>query len=491
MKTRSRIQRTAFGKNPVLKGHDFSRAKNVAASTRALAPAGCISGVLDFCRRVLDGSLPILASLTLCGCATYRPQPLPTAPDLASAAQLTVPAAQLAVPGLKPHVISPQGLDVTAVMTLAVLNNPDLKAARLQENVAGTQLLQAGLLPDPQLGASFATSALNYGGVLSLNQDIQAILTRGAAKAAARASGTQVHLNILWQEIQVAERARELFIQAQSDDRLLTILDASRALLTENFHRAQAAMERGDETSTTVASDLTLVSDADATLRQLQIDINLTRHELNALLGLDPSVKLHLIGTPQFQSLSQAKFEDAVTALPRRRIDLLALQAGYRSQEENLRRAVLAQFPSLSAGVDLERDPVEGVNAIGPEVSLTLPLFNRNRGQIAIQRATRDLLRGQYQAQLDAAASQADQLWKAIAIMSAQLKDLDAQLPLFESTAAAAEQNLRRNNLDAGMYVATQSNLLTKQTEEVRLRASLENAQSALSTLLGMPFETP
>ena len=433
----------------------------------------------------------IFASLLPCGCATYKPQPLPTAPDLVSTAPLTVPAAQLAVPGLKPHAISPQGLDVTAVMTLAVLNNPDLRAARLEEHVASAQLLQAGLLPDPQLGAGFATSALNYGGVLSLNQDIQSILTRGAAKAAARASGTQVRLNILWQEIQVAERARELFIQAQSDDRQMTTVAASRTLLAENYQRAKAAMEHGDETSTTVASDLTLVSDADATLRQLQIDINLARHELNALLGLEPSVKLHLIGSPQLQSLSRAKFEDAVDALPRRRIDLLALQAGYRSQEENLRRAVLAQFPSMSAGIDLERDPVEGVNAVGPEVSLTLPLFNRNRGQIAIQRATRDLLRQQYQAQLDATASQADQIWKVIGILSAQLKDLDAQLPLLKSTAASAEQNLQQNNLDAGMYVATQSNLLAKQTEEIRLRASLENAQSTLSTLLGMPFEAP
>ncbi len=439
----------------------------------------------------LKSSAAILISLALSGCATYKPRSLPLAPDLTSEAQLTVPATQLEVPGLAPHLISPQGLDVTDVMTLAVLNNPDLKAARLQENVAGAQLLEAGLLPDPQIGASFATSALNYGGLLSLNQDIQAILTRGAAKAAARASGAQVHLNILWQETQVAEKARELFIQAQSDDRLLEVLQTNRTLFDENFHRAQSAMERGDETSTTVASDLTLVSDADATLRQLQIDINVTRHELNALLGLEPNVKLHLIGQSQLQPLSQSMFENAISALPRRRVDLLALQAGYQSQEENLRRAVLAQFPSLSAGVDLERDPVEGVNAVGPEVALTLPLFNSNRGQIAIQQATRDLLRQQYQAQLDAAASQANQIWKTAEIMTAQLKDLDAQLPLLMSAAISAEQNLRQNNLDAGLYVTAQSNLLAKQAEEIRLRASLENARSALSTVLGLPFDAP
>jgi outer membrane protein TolC len=120
-----------------------------------------------------------------------------------------------------------------------------------------------------------------------------------------------------------------------------------------------------------------------------------------------------------------------------------------------------------------------------------LPLFNRNRGQIAIQRATRDMLRQQFQAQLDAAASQADEIWKATEIMNAQLKDLDAQLPELKNTAAAAEQSLHQNYLNAGLYVSAQSNFLAKQTEEIRLRASLENARSTLSTLLGLPMASP
>ena len=138
-------------------------------------------------------------------------------------------------------------------------------------------------------------------------------------------------------------------------------------------------------------------------VRQLQTEMNLTRHELNALLGLRPDVQLHLIGTTEIKPLSKDEFDRAITALPHRRADLLALQAGYQSQEELLRRAILAQFPTLSAGVDLERDPVEGVNAFGPEVSLSLPIFNRNQGQIAIERATRAVMWQQYQEQLDSA----------------------------------------------------------------------------------------
>jgi outer membrane protein, heavy metal efflux system len=238
-------------------------------------------------------------------------------------------------------------------------------------------------------------------------------------------------------------------------------------------------------------SDLSVLADANASLRQLQIEVNLTRHQLNELLGLQPDAQLLLIGPIEMPALSQSQVAAALLTLPRRRADLLALEAGYQSQEENLRRAVLAQFPSMSAGVKLDRDPVEGVNSFGPEVTLTLPIFNRNRGQIAIQRATRDVLRQAYQAQLDAATSETDQVWRATQIMAAQLKDLNAQLPLLEKTATAAEQSFQQNNLDAGLYVSTRSDFLTKQAEAIRLRASLENAQSALSILLGQPFKAP
>ncbi len=441
--------------------------------------------------QALQRGTSVVLGLMLTGCATYRPQPLPTAPDLTQTPQLTAPAQQFGVPGLPPHLIPADGLDETAVMTLAVFNSPDLKAVRLQAGIANAQLLEAGLLPDPRFGAGFATSALNYGGTLGLSQDIQALLTRGSAKASAAAGRKQVNLNILWQEIQVAERARELFLQARSEDELEEVMTASQRLLEDQYSRDHTAMERNDEIAGTVSADLMRVSDADTSLRQLQTEANLTRHQLNELLGLQPNVQLHLIGPTQLPSLDQRRFEAAVSALPRTRADLLALRAGYRSQEETLRRAILAQFPSLSAGVDLERDPIEGVNAFGPQVTLSLPIFNRNRGQIAIQHATRDLLRQQYQAQLDASVNQADQVRRAIQIMAAQLSDLQAQLPLLDKMATAAGHSFQQHNLNAALYVSAQSNLLTKQEEAIRLCASLEVAKSSLDTLLGLPFTAP
>ena len=428
------------------------------------------------------------ALFCLAGCAVYHPASLPATPDLVATPQLTVPASEFWLPGLKPHSFPKNGLDETAVVTLAVFDNPDLKAARLQEGVASAQLLQAGLLPDPVLSAGFAQSDLTYGGDIGLSEDLQALLTRGAAKAAARANQREVHLSILWQEWQIAERARELFIESQSNAELQQVLTAARDLFADRYRQDQAVLQRGDITIGVATADLTLLTDAENKLRQAQQNASTTRHHLDQLLGLQPSVRLHLIGPNTSQALSKEQFQAALSALAHRRADLLALRAGYQAQEQSLREAILAQFPNLSAGVTYSRDPIEGANDFGPNITLSLPIFNRNRGRIATQRATRAVLCQTYQARLDQAAGQAHQVWQAMNIMQKQLGEFDRRLAVLRKTAAAAEQAFERADVSAALYLSLESSLLTMEAEEIQLRASLAAARADLDALLGLPF---
>ncbi|HET7313463.1 TolC family protein [Salinisphaera sp.] len=435
--------------------------------------------------------LAMVPTVLVAACATYHAKPLPDGADLANAPSLELPAGQLAVPGLSTHPFNPaNGLDMTETVTLAVLNNPDLKAKRLQAGVAAAQLLQAGLLPNPQLSTSYLNPVsgqppLSDSYTFGLMQDLTALISRGAARAAARADKAKVNLNILWQEWQVAQKARQLFIQARAHAHLDDVLETRRRLYAKRYRRDRKALRQGNLTLATSSADLVALVDANTQLRQLQRQRNQTRHALDALLGLKPEVKPRLTGFARLHPFSRAQFRTALAQLPRRRPDLLALKAGYHSQEATVRKAILQQFPTLSIGPTGGRD-TGFVNSVGFSINLTLPLFDHNQGRIAIARATRAVLRQTYQARLDSAVNAAHKLWREVHIRHRQLRQLEARLPKLEATTDAAQRSFARGNLSAGTYINLRSSLLAKRVEAIRLKSALQQAQAGLETLLGM-----
>ncbi|MGH8202811.1 MAG: TolC family protein [Steroidobacteraceae bacterium] len=414
---------------------------------------------------------------------------MPTGPDLARGPALTVPAGSLGLPGLKPAPLNPsQGFTETNIITLAVVGNPQLKAERLQAGVAHAQLLEAGLLPDPQISGGLSKSSFFTGYSAALAEDIQALITRGAAKDAAATRVRQINLEILWQEWQVAERARELFIEAQAASRLRGVLDRRRTVLGRLYHEDERSLKRRYVTVSDVTADFAAWNAAETDWRAFELQENQTQHALDELLGLAPGVRLPLQGAPEGLPIASQQFRTALAALPQHRADLLALQAGYESEQQRLREAILAQFPLISADVQKARSAEEGIQTIGFDVTLTLPLFNRNRGPIAIGRATRAYLHQAYQARLDQAVNQADQVFRATQIMERQLKALDGRLSGLERAAAAAHESLQRGNLSLADYARVDSNALATEAEAIQLRASLEQAQAALATLLALQF---
>ena len=445
--------------------------------------------------RTIRLALVIAPVMLVSACATYHAKPLPDTPDLSTPSDLEVPAQQLAIPGLRPHVVKPaNGLDMTDVVTLAVLGNPDLKAKRAQAGIAKAQLLQAGLLPNPQLSANFihptgGPPPLYNGYSVSLMEDLTSLITRGASRDAARSHQAKINLNILWQEWQVAQKARQLFIQARAQARLADLLEKQHRLDARHYRRDRQALRQGNTTLSTTSADLVTLVNANTQLRQLQRQRNQTWHALDALLGLKPGVHPKLTGAIHLHTLSRPAFESALAQLPKRRPDLLALRAGYKSQEAKVRKAILKQFPALSVGPTNGSDTSQ-VKTLGVGINLTLPLFNHNQGGIAVARATRAALRQTYQARLDQAANQAHKLWREVHIRSRQLRQLQAHLPALEQTTDAAERSFAEGNMSAGTYINLRTSLLSKQIEAIRLKSSLQQAQANLETLLGMTLDT-
>ena len=294
-----------------------------------------------------------------------------------------------------------------------MLNDPELKAARARAGVARAQLFAAGLLPDPQLSLDLVHPTSGIGTVngwsVGVTQELGALVTRGAARAAERAAAEQTDLEILWAEWQVAQKARELFVRRRAQERLLAtpgplpggVRAALRADPAGARGRPGPAGGRGRQPGGAAGRD--------EQIRDLEREANATDHELDALLGLAPAAKLHLVGGADERLPERAEVDAALARLADRRPDLRALRAGYESGDRKLRQAILAQFPTLQVGVTRDRG-TDKTRSVGIGITLSLPLLNGNRGNVAIQEATREQLGREYQARLDAAYGEVDQL---------------------------------------------------------------------------------
>ena len=405
---------------------------------------------------------------------------------------LKADAASLRLEPLKAIVIDARdGLNPDELAVLAVLNSPDLRAKRAAAGVSQAQVFAAGLLPDPQIAASLDIPTMMAPGIstaytLAASLDLQALLTRSATLGAARASGRQVDLNLLWSEWGAAQQARQLAETAMADEAKATLLGQVRDRAAERYAHVQAALARGDVASQTASADLAVKLDAANLAAAAAHDAAKARRDLNALLDLKPEVIVPLAPAPDGELYPQAPLDNALKAVAARRPDLLALKAGYEAEDANLRKAILMQFPLLNVGYSRARD-TSFVTTNGGSATLALPIFNGGRGTIRVERATREQLRAEYQARLDQTEGEVQSARADLAGALAQVAVLSTDTPRLAAMADRAGAAYARGDVDSQAYLALEQNALSRKADLADKRLAARLAEIALETALFIP----
>lgn len=325
-----------------------------------------------------------------------------------------------------------------------------------------------------------ATNAFNLG----ISYDIRSLITRGTRRREAASSARSVDANLLWQEWQTMAQARLLTVDIIDGDRLLSVLRRNQALLQGRADTSRTALARGDVTLATAAPDITALQAArSAALDQERIQLG-RRHQLNALLGLSPDAVLAFTPMPDIPAIDPDAIWRALPTLADRRPDLAALRFGYAAQNAKLRSAILSQFPNLSFGVTGGSDN-SNVRNIGPQITMELPIFDRNQGNIAIEQATRAQLYAEYAARLAAAEGQVGALLSEMALLHRQLGDLRHSLPPLTNDAALARSAQAAGDLDERTALDLILAPVLREQEIVTLEQSLAEQQVAIATLVG------
>ncbi len=428
--------------------------------------------------------------LSLAGCATYHALPPPDhanlKPGLAQL-NLTVPSDGS---GAAPKTFNPENpLTPGEIGLIAVLNNPDLASEPGQLDAARADLLSETLLPNPSVGLAYA---FLLGGVAtsnslaaSISQDIRSIITYSSRVKAAKVRLGQVSANLLWQEWQVAQKARLLAVDIYADQRELEVRSKELDLLNEEVGQVSAATAAGNLDVTAEAPLLAAKAGAESAIATARMTLLKDWQSLDALVGLEPSVRF-TIATPTPVELPD-DIDSLVKSLPARRPDLVALRLGYEASELDVRKAIVGQFPAFSLGVAGGWD-TSHVSSAGPTINMDLPIFNRNQGVIASASATRLQLRADYQARLDEAEGTSKALVARQQVTKVNLEKSRTASQQASSLADSALRAYRENNLGQRDLTDFQTTALERQLDVLGYQRTLDETTLALSIELGTGF---
>jgi outer membrane protein, heavy metal efflux system len=295
------------------------------------------------------------------------------------------------------------GLSPDEAAVLAVDQNPRLRAVRAERGIAGAELLAAGLLPNPRLDGSLDfprsaedTRVLGYDAGLSWN--VTPLVSRGARRSAAEEGLASVDLEVAWQEWQVAQAARLHTVRSIYGEKRIELARE----LEQTWRRRLDSLRQARAERAATELELTLAerSFAEARLRRLELEQRLVaeRALLNTALGIDPATEVRLDDsfTP---APAVPRSAELIEELPKRRLDLIALEHAHRSRDQALRAAILEQFPAVELGFRLVRD-VDGASSAGVTLSVEIPFFDRNQANVAREQARRAQVEAEYDARL-------------------------------------------------------------------------------------------
>ena len=383
------------------------------------------------------------------------------------------------------------GIGPDEAAMIALYSNPALRAIRDRRGLAVAQLIQARILPNVVVSYArdYVTGGNTTGAVtaynLSTGWEFSALVPFLPKQRAARKNLDSVDLDIAWQEWQIAENARTAVYHVIALDAQTGQAREANRDLQESTDAVRKAVDAHEKTVLDLAAVESASQDSRATMLALEQDFARQQLGLNKILGLDPGIRVRLregLALPSHLTIPDE--HDLLYKIESRRLDLLGLEQGYQSQDATVRAAILAQFPKMSVAFVRAKDNTN-VQSSGFNIAVEVPIFDRNQGVIATERATRQRLRDEYNQRVFEARSDIAVAIADVGALDRQVAAAQEALPVLERLVDSAQKAREQGNVDVLSYYTARNNLLQKRIQLIRLQEQLLEANSALEISSG------
>ena len=383
------------------------------------------------------------------------------------------------------------GIGPDDAATIALYSNPALRSIRDRRGLATAQLIQAGILPNPVVSyerdyvTGGNTAGTRTGYTLNAGWEFTALIPFLPKQTAARKNFRSVDLDVAWQEWQIAINARTAVYRVLALDVEVGRAREATSGLQQSTDAMRKAVDAHEKTVLELAAVESASQDSRATMLALEQEFGKQRLGLNKILGVEPEIKVALLARLVLPSRMAPPAEhELFDNLESQRLDLLGLRQGLESQDATVRAAILAQFPKMSVAIVPATD-TGNVHTTGFNVTVDVPIFDRNQGVIATERATRQRLRDEYNQRVFEARSDIATAIADIRSLDRQIAAAEEALPLLEKLVESAQAAIEQRNADVLSYYTARSNLLQKRIQLIKLQEQLLEAHTALEIASG------
>ncbi|TCS37921.1 cobalt-zinc-cadmium efflux system outer membrane protein [Paucimonas lemoignei] len=382
-------------------------------------------------------------------------------------------------------------LTLQAALNMALRANSELSAARYELQAVEASVLQAGVLPNPALEVGVLdTRKETRETTVQLSQPIEL-----GGKRAARVEAAERGRDAALAEL----NAKHADIRAAVITAFFNVLAAQERLsLAENS--AELAKRATSVASRRVAAGkVSPVEETKARVAEASVRFELTQAKSELATARNRLAALWGSPTPRFERVEGRL--DALPALPERMAlsqRLAASPALARARLEVDRRQALAQversrrIPDITLNMGVQRSEELGRNQAIVGVSIPLPFFDRNQGNILEALRRTDKARDELAATETRLTNELAQAFEQLDVARQESSALQQEvLPGAQSAYDAATKGFEAGKFNFLEVLDAQRTLLQAKSQYLRALAEAHRAAAEVDRLVGTPYAPP
>ena len=378
----------------------------------------------------------------------------------------------------------PARLTIQEALSLADKQNLDLAAARRQRAVALAGVQIARQRPNPTANFTALRDEPHEG--LFFDQPVEIGGQRGRRIAVARQEGALTELEITALARQVRRSTREAYYAAAharaESERLTRVVELAKRL-------AQIAEERfktGDVAQLEVIQTGLEVSRAEADLQVARQREKVSTSQLNALLNEPAAKAWDLAGTLE-DSAPTAPLPDLISRAYQSNPELQHLGGEIKVEESHHSLLKAERIPNIDfeAGVDFN-SPHDFRYGPRSQISIGVPLFSRNQGEIAQSLANERVLEAETAATERSVSARVEAGFYDLEAQRTQVRLYhDRLLPVARQLESMAEESYRAGKTNILTAIQAQQAVQSVESSYLQSLEQLQDLYAGLEETVG------